>query len=86
MIWVNGPGGLTPNQEGWATVSQQYQFVEDFARLRTLVQGVDNLQRFDYWDQSLQSLRVLYFAFLPGSLLPASIKGYREGRMYLGRS
>ena len=47
--WVNGPGGLKPNNKLWDEVAKDYGFVTDFESLRQKVSGGGNLERFDYW-------------------------------------
>jgi Malectin domain len=55
--WVEGPGGYTPDNRPWSQVQHEYAFVDTFAALRPKVQGAGNLDRFDYWLNTLEFLR-----------------------------
>jgi len=47
--WINGPGNLLVNLVPWDSVKIQYNFVEAMEKLRPMVAGGGNLERFDYW-------------------------------------
>ena len=47
--WLHGPGGIKIEKAPWSQVKAKYAFVEELAALRPQVQGVGNLERFDYW-------------------------------------
>ncbi len=47
--WVNGPGGIVPDDRPWDEVEEEYEFVEDLERLRSKVRGDGNRARFNYW-------------------------------------
>jgi hypothetical protein len=55
--WVNGPGGINPDQRHWEQVSKEYEFVDELDKLRTKVKGPGNLERFDYWLNTFRYLR-----------------------------
>jgi hypothetical protein len=55
--WVEGPGGIRPDERPWEQVSKEYEFVEDFAKIRPNVNGNGNLARFDYWLNNFRYLR-----------------------------
>jgi hypothetical protein len=55
--WVNGPGGIKPDPRPWEEAAKQYAFVDELAALRPRVQGVGNLERFDYWLNNFRYLR-----------------------------
>jgi len=57
--WVNGPGGINPDERPWKQVSKEYAFVEKIAELRTQVKGEGNLERFDYWLNNFRYLRAI---------------------------
>jgi hypothetical protein len=52
-------GQLTPVATPWAQVAPQFSFVDDFETLRPNIQGVGNLDRFDYWLNTFHYLRAL---------------------------
>lgn len=55
--WIGGPGGYTPDEKPWAEQQADYAFVDEFAALRANVTGTANLERFDYWMNTLLYLR-----------------------------
>ncbi len=52
------PGAIIANPVDWAEESQRYEFVETFENLRSSIEGEGNLERFDYWLKSWQSLKL----------------------------
>jgi hypothetical protein len=57
--WVDGPGGIRPDERPWEQVSKEYEFVEDLAKLRPNIKGKGNLERFDYWLNNFRYLRAV---------------------------
>jgi hypothetical protein len=57
--WVNGPGGIQPDGRPWDQVKEEYAFVDDLAALCSRVRGRGNLERFDYWLNSMRYLRAV---------------------------
>jgi hypothetical protein len=57
--WVNGPGGIQPDNRSWDQVKKEYTFVDDLAALRSKVRGAGNLERFDYWLNTMRYLRAV---------------------------
>jgi hypothetical protein len=55
--WVDGPGNLKPDLRPWDEVRKEYDFVEELAALRPTVEGLGNLERFDYWLDSFRYLK-----------------------------
>lgn len=55
--WINGPGNLLVNLSPWDSVKAQYNFVEAMEKLRPLVEGGGNLERFDYWLNQFKYLK-----------------------------
>jgi len=55
--WVSGPGGLRPDTRMWKEVNKEYEFVNDFEKLRPLIKGAGNLERFDYWLNNFYYMR-----------------------------
>jgi hypothetical protein len=51
--WKDGPGGIVANTNPWTVEKKKYDYVEKFAALRSAVAGAGNLQRFDYWMNTL---------------------------------
>ena len=57
--WANGPGVMAINRQPWAKVAPQYAFVDELAALRPQVQGAGNLERFDWWLNTLRFNRAM---------------------------
>ncbi|MBM4024974.1 MAG: hypothetical protein FJ280_06140, partial [Planctomycetes bacterium] len=57
--WVHGPGGIRPDSRPWDQVRQEYAFVDDLAALRSRVRGAGNLERFDYWLNTMRYLKAV---------------------------
>lgn len=57
--WVDGPGGIQPDERPWDQVSKDYRFVDEFAKLRPQVKGYGNLEPFDYWLNNFRYLRAI---------------------------
>lgn len=60
--WIDGPGGIKNNVESWEKVQKKYAFVNAFEKLRHLVRGVGNTERYEYW------LNTFYYARSQGRL------------------
>jgi hypothetical protein len=57
-LWTQG-GSIAINPNAWARVSTQYAFVDSMEKLRDQVKGAGNLERFDYWLNSMRYLRAM---------------------------
>ena len=57
--WVKGPGGINPDKRPWSQVSNEYAFVQEMAKLRPLIKGKGNLDRFYYWLNNFRYLRAV---------------------------
>ncbi|MBP7050909.1 MAG: hypothetical protein KBE65_07840 [Phycisphaerae bacterium] len=57
--WVNGPGGIAPDNRPWSEVEKEYAFVDELAALRPKVAGAGNLERFDYWLNTMRYLKAM---------------------------
>jgi hypothetical protein len=57
--WIEGPGGLDPDDRPWAAARADYAFVEELAALRPLVRGPASLERFDYWLETFRYMRAM---------------------------
>jgi hypothetical protein len=57
--WVDGPGGIQPDNRPWEQVEKEYAFVDELAALRSKVRGSGNLERFDYWLNTMRYLRMV---------------------------
>lgn len=55
--WITGPGSLAPDKRDWQQVEPEYAFIEELTALRPRVQGVGDLERFDYWLNTFCQLR-----------------------------
>jgi len=57
--WVDGPGGIQPDNRPWDQVKSEYAFVDEMAELRPKVKSPGNLERFDYWLNTFRYLRAV---------------------------
>jgi hypothetical protein len=55
--WVTGPGSIRPDMQPWDEAVKQYAFLEELETLRPKIEGVGNVQRFDYWLNQFRYLR-----------------------------
>lgn len=55
--WIDGPGGIKPDDRPWEQVAKEYAFVDEFAALGSKVKGAGNRERFDYWLSTFLYLR-----------------------------
>jgi len=58
-VWGAGPGAVKIEPEPWSRIRLQYAFVDDLGRIRDLVQGAGNLERFDYWLGTYRAMAVM---------------------------
>lgn len=59
VAWLAGPGSLAPNREPWEKVRERYEFVDQFAALRSRIRTPGNRERFDYWLNTYRHARTL---------------------------
>jgi hypothetical protein len=57
--WVDGPGGIQPDNRPWEQVQSEYAFVDEMAALRPQVKSLGYLERFDYWLNSFRYLKAV---------------------------
>lgn len=57
--WVDGPGGIRPDEHPWTAIAKDYAFVETFEALRAKVKGPLQKERFDYWTRTFHYLRTM---------------------------
>jgi hypothetical protein len=57
--WANGPGVVAINRQPWEEVAPQHAFVDELAALRPQVQGAGNLERFDWWLNTMRFNRAM---------------------------
>ena len=55
--WTDGPGGILENKLPWDSVKTQYDFIIEIEKLRHLVSGDGNLERFNYWLNQFKYLK-----------------------------
>jgi len=53
------PGAIEPNDELWSSIKHRYDFVADLEALRPKINGKGNLERFDYWLNTMQILKLM---------------------------
>jgi hypothetical protein len=47
--WTNGPGGIKEVKFQWDSIKVKFGFIDEYEKLRPLVSGKGNLERFDFW-------------------------------------
>jgi hypothetical protein len=47
--WTNGPGGIAELKYQWDSVKVKFNFIDEYEKIRPLVSGKGNLERFDFW-------------------------------------
>ena len=57
--WIEGPGGLDPDDRPWAEAKADYGFVDELEALRPLVRGAASLERYDYWLETFRYMRAM---------------------------
>lgn len=57
--WVDGPGGIRPDNRLWEKVRADYAFVDEFEALTPRVTGAGNMARFTYWLETFRYLRAM---------------------------
>jgi hypothetical protein len=57
--WIDGPGGIEPDDRPWAEAKADYAFVDDLEWLRPLVTGAASQERFDYWLETFRYMRAM---------------------------
>jgi hypothetical protein len=55
--WIEGPGRVFPDSRALDEIRKDYAYVEEMERLRPLVKGPGNLERFDYWLNQFRFMR-----------------------------
>jgi hypothetical protein len=55
--WTNGPGGIADNSHPWDSVKINYDFIDEYEKLRPSVSGKGNLERFDFWLNQFKYLK-----------------------------
>eukprot|EP01083_Nonionella_stella_P142064 438779_1 len=53
------PGILMPNHKPWSEVSVYYGFVDTFNAYRQYIVGAENVERFEYWSNMFEYLRMM---------------------------
>jgi hypothetical protein len=55
--WTNGPGGIKEVKFQWDSVKVKFGFIDEYEKLRPMVSGKGNLERFDFWLNQFKYLR-----------------------------
>jgi hypothetical protein len=57
--WIEGPGGLDPDDRPWAEAKADYAFVGELEALRPHVRGAASLERYEYWLETFRYMRAM---------------------------
>ena len=55
--WEDGPGNIYCNEIPWEDMKSQYDFTDEFHSLGTLISGIGEKNRYDYWDHTFQAMK-----------------------------
>jgi len=47
--WTNGPGGIADVKYQWDSVKVKFGFIDEYEKLRPMISGSGNLERYDFW-------------------------------------
>ena len=56
---TGGPGEISVNNKPWEEVKNQYVFADSMAKLRSMVKGSGNLERFEWWLNQFQYTKAM---------------------------
>ena len=76
--WIEGPGGLDPDDRPWAEAKADYAFVDDLATLRPVVRGMASRERYDYWLESFRYMRAMGELRCASARLQAAVAAMRS--------
>ncbi len=86
--WVDGPGGIKPDERDWREVEKSYAFIGEMERLRSKVKGAGHLERFDYWLNNFRylrevgKLRCVYGRYNKEAAKLTAMKGVKERKQF----
>lgn len=73
--WQAGPGSLRVIREPWGQFrAAHYAFVEEFAALRSQVEGIGNRERFDYWLNTFRATELMAKLACQRGVLDAAVE------------
>lgn len=78
--WIDGPGGLGYDGRPIEVIEKEYAFVLEMEAMRPRVEGVGNLERFDYWLNSFRYLRAMARMAHAGHLVDEALRPARESQ------
>jgi hypothetical protein len=55
--WINGPGGIGNIRYQWDSIKVKFDFIDEYEKLRPLISGNGNLERFDFWLNQFKYLK-----------------------------
>ena len=57
--WIDGPGGLKPDDRPWEEARKDYAFLKELEKQQTRIKTPGNRERFDYWLRNFQFMQSL---------------------------
>jgi hypothetical protein len=76
--WIEGPGGLDPDDRPWAEAKADYAFVDDLEALRPLVRGAASRERYGYWLSTFRYMRAMGELRCAGARLRTALAAMRS--------
>jgi hypothetical protein len=77
--WIEGPGGLHPDDRPWSEAKADYAFVDDLEALRPLVRGAASLERYEYWLSTFRYMRAMGELRCAWARLSTALAAIRSG-------
>jgi hypothetical protein len=77
--WIEGPGGLDPDDRPWSEAQADYAFVGRLESLRPFVRGPGSLERFDYWLETFRYMRAMGELRCAWARLRTAVAAMRSG-------
>ena len=57
--WIEGPGGIRPDNRTWEKVRKDYAFADELAALADGVKGAGNRDRFEWWVNTFRYMQAM---------------------------
>lgn len=83
--WIEGPGGLDPDDRPWTEAQEDYAFVGRLEALRPFARGPASLERFDYWLETFRYMRAMGELRCAWARLRTALAAMREAPTAAGR-
>jgi hypothetical protein len=76
--WIEGPGGLDPDDRPWSEAKADYAFVDELEAVQPQVRGAASRERFDYWLETCRYMRAMSELRCASARLRAAVADMRK--------